>query len=364
MSITLVDSSDITSQQVVVDLWLTEAERENFSHVQIQSSKDPQGLYRTLTSFSYEPAAIPSSASESMEVALSYDALLPDLTNTTLRLKVNGQFVFEYTFESPAPSTWGEVVTALNSSAMRRFLYATLIVDVGLAFFTRMVGLTASLEVLDCSAARLLGLDVGDIGIGKTAEPPAVASQRFIDPQGTRPSYYRYRLINRLTRSVSEWSQPIFASVSRAFLPSEYLVVGHLTMVDLTGRLLKGEEIHLSVTHPATDTLPTSQSPVLGSKGYRLLTDDRGYVETTLVRGAEVDVIVGSTNIVRTVSVPTDPSITHFNLLDPAYGVDDAFTVARPQLEFAAKRSLLWPLTRKSRSTPTTRLDCRSLFRV
>jgi hypothetical protein len=70
------------------------------------------------------------------------------------------------------------------------------------------------------------------------------------------------------------------------------------------------------------------------------LTDKNGHFEMLLVRGTAVTVAIAGTNLARDVQVPTDPTVSSFDLLDPAYGSDDLFSVQVPDLQYAVRRSI------------------------
>ena len=70
------------------------------------------------------------------------------------------------------------------------------------------------------------------------------------------------------------------------------------------------------------------------------LTNNEGYVEFRLVRGLAITVSIAGTSLFRDLTVPTDPTVESFNMMDPNLGKDDLFQVQTPALDYAARRSL------------------------
>jgi len=51
-------------------------------------------------------------------------------------------------------------------------------------------------------------------------------------------------------------------------------------------------------------------------------------------------VAIAGTDIVRDVTTPEDPNVVVFDMLDPAYGHDDLFSVQKPSIDYAVRRTL------------------------
>ena len=64
-------------------------------------------------------------------------------------------------------------------------------------------------------------------------------------------------------------------------------------------------------------------------------TDQVGYVEVMLVKGATVDVTISGTGIIRQIVVPD----ADFNVLSAIAAVDDNFQIQTPDIPAAVRRS-------------------------
>jgi hypothetical protein len=86
--------------------------------------------------------------------------------------------------------------------------------------------------------------------------------------------------------------------------------------------------------------LPGTVAAVALSDRIALSTNDQGVAGANLLRGATVTVAIGGTNIVRTITIPEDPTVTEVNLLSEAYGENDLFAVQYLPKNFASRRAL------------------------
>lgn len=204
-----------------------------------------------------------------------------------------------------------------------------------------VVGGQVCLEVLSSDAAALLGLPLNPVDATGYGRDPrlqlivGVEQYTFRDYYGQKDYFYRVRFRNSLTGAVSAFSGPISA-VPYAGLSSDKLVTGYVKLVRGDGAPDVKQEI--------TIFLPTTTQRIEGATvngGQRVfLTDDTGRIEARLIRGTQVDVGIGGMNLMRRVTVPTDPSIESFDLLDPQYGEDDTFAVQRLNIPYAEKMNL------------------------
>jgi hypothetical protein len=149
---------------------------------------------------------------------------------------------------------------------------------------------------------------------------------------GSSSYFYKVRLYNKVSATYGEFSLP-FTLKQKTTLPSADICVGYLKLADWRGRAATQKEV--LVHNDYTSQLKGEYTIVGGPERY--LTDSDGYVEVPLVRGLVISVGLVGTNLLRKVTVPTDPSVTKFNLLDPKYGVDDAFTVQQADLPYAER---------------------------
>jgi hypothetical protein len=175
------------------------------------------------------------------------------------------------------------------------------------------------------------------LAYGHDARIPLVHGQQlytFIDLHGSSENFYKTRFRNSQTDSLSEFSAPFSVKVTVGVSPSK-LIRGVVDLVDASGIPLANREV---LVHNNYDGEMVDGMNVAGSVKGRL-TDAQGHVEFMLVRGMSVTVAIHGTSLVRDITVPTDPALACFNLLDPAIGTDDVFRVQVPELDYAVRRS-------------------------
>ena len=176
------------------------------------------------------------------------------------------------------------------------------------------------------------------MAFGQDARIPLVSGQTrylFTDHNGSSEFFYKTRFYNALTNTAGTFGLP-FNSKSAASLSASNLVIATIDLVDSRGVALANRAILL---RPKFQGSPVDGKTVVDGDIQRL-TDDDGHVEFVLVRGQAFTVAIAGTDIVRDFTAPADEAITSFNMLDPTLSTDDAFTVQKPDLRFAVRRSI------------------------
>jgi hypothetical protein len=157
-------------------------------------------------------------------------------------------------------------------------------------------------------------------------------SYSFTDPHGSPNYFYKVRLRNTAQNSVSDFSAPFRATING--LPDANLVSCYAELYDVTGKPRMFASVLIE-----TVAGTTADGRLLVGRDLRLTTDESGRATAKLVRGTTVRITVPDANLHRRFVVPVDTSVVLVNLLDVQEGEDDAFTVQRPELEFATRRS-------------------------
>lgn len=229
------------------------------------------------------------------------------------------------------PMVLSDVASQLQDGSAGRLL--AFISEGQLVVQTTRIGQAAYLEVSGDLATRA-SLPVAERTYGFDQHLVLIRDQlrySYVDTTGDSSYFYKTQF-----RSSSSGAESEFSGV---FSPSDVaeasgVVIGYVRLVDAAGRPAQGKQIRLF-------SLGSTQPGVVHIGGDVVATTDReGYAAFTVLRGATVQVVVDGTNLVRDVSVPTDTSIESFDLLASVYSSDDAFTVQRPVLAAAPRRSI------------------------
>lgn len=302
-----------------------------FDRMEVWRSLDGQGgPFVEVTAASASGARVPD-VEASVPVTYSSGPSLP-LVGLTLTLRV-GEVIFTTTFEGIDSLLLSEAaaqIVSASEQSLRAF-----VVDNQLILETLSIGTTAVLEVVGGTATTLLRLSTG-VAYGKEWRIPLLADQEqytLLDAASEEGAYYRTRFRNTVTGAVGEFSAPFLAPST----PLVETVVGYVSLVDLSGAALVNRAVLIS---PKSGVMGGSPSLGIGGPAQRVLTDSTGYAQIRLIRGQSVLVAISGTDIVRDVTAPLDVAIETFNLLDPSYGADDNFTVQRPTLVYANRRSM------------------------
>ena len=137
----------------------------------------------------------------------------------------------------------------------------------------------------------------------------------------------RQRIINSFRLYGDSFSPPYM-------VPSTDLVTFTYRVVDLEGRPVMGAEVNIVNKFSPIIRASDGISSVLGRRVLQFFTNDDGYLQDSirgkprLMKGAQVDVILKGTGIVRSITVPQ----LDFTLMDEVQAAEDLFTIQKPNL--------------------------------
>ena len=296
-----------------------------------RSRSTASGPYEELTSDFWRPARLPKTGGDAPVAPVSGPSV--QLVGKTLELVLKEKDTIVVVFSGTDPLTLQQAsvqIAAQSAGRLRSYVDDT----VQLVVETLEPGTGAALRVLPGDATSILALPLqspDDLVFGKDARIQlklGVNVYRFSDISGSTQFFYKTRFRNRSTSAVSEFSLPF--GVGQALgLSTAQLVCGYLDMVDLQGKPLVGREVSLSSQYNGTivEGKSVTGNPLMKR------TDATGHVEFNLVRGMHYDLAVAGANLVKTITVPTDPTVTSFPLLDPDVSEQqDYFRVRIPQI--------------------------------
>ena len=209
-----------------------------------------------------------------------------------------------------------------------------------LAIETVEPGTSATLRVVGGEAVALLNLSIEEpdsFAFGRGCRPTLSHSHEsyvFADLRGDSSYFYRTRYRNRVLGTTSEFSA--VSSTQSLGVVAADVVVGRLQLVGMDGKPLSN--IAVRVFNRNASQLVGDQL-VVGTQ-QDLVTGVDGVAQTFLVRGMQITVSIEGTDIVRNLTVPIDPAVVLFNLLDPDLSINDAFTVQTPTIVVAEPRTL------------------------
>lgn len=256
----------------------------------------------------------------------------PGLQGTDLNLKVDGvdQAV---TFTVVDPISLTDVITEFNTN-----ITGAVASDDGtgkLQIDGTTPGTAGTLEVTGGSAVTILGFTVGQKDSGEDVHVPLLAgidSYEYDDQSGAASYWYRTRFVNTLSSNVSSWSDWI-QGMTGAVVTSSLLIVGKVKLADIDGTALVGQKVQVvNVYSPLM-----VDGFFIAGRSKLLETDGSGQAETTLVKGATVDLILSGTSFIRRILVPDTG--TEFDMLDASLVQDDPFGIQTPDLPSAVRRS-------------------------
>jgi len=253
------------------------------------------------------------------------------LQGQSLSLKVDEGTTQTVTFTAANPVSLANVITEFNGAIVG----AVASDDAGkLKITSAELGTDSVLEVMGGSGAVTLGLTVGQKSTGLDPHVsllPAVENYTYDDQSGLATNYYRTRYKNSISGNVSSYSDWIQGSTGAA-IDGTLLTVGTIKLADIDGTAIVGAKV----------TVVNVFSPLIAGgffiagRSKTMVTDGTGQAQTTLVKGAQIDVIVEGTSVIRRILVPdTSP----FDLLDPLLQTDDPFGIQTPDLPAAVRRS-------------------------
>lgn len=291
------------------------------------------GPYEELTGGAYDSAFLPVDAGRPSLASPPEREL--SIAGKSLTFRVGRSAELTVTFVGPDPVS---NISAASQISLQGWPYLLAYVDAfgQIVAATVQQGAAALLECLGGDAAPHLGFaSSGPLALAAGRDPRLPLSQGkerylFTDPYSGSSYVYRTRLSSLRTGVAGPFSDPIPASVVAA-VPTELLAVGFVKLIDPAGRPLQGQRI---TVHHDFAGLVAGQYTVAGSE-QQAVTDGTGLAEIALLRGLVAHVGIEGTSLARRITVPTDPTVVRFDLLDPAVGSDDLFAVRRQDLPYA-----------------------------
>lgn len=296
------------------------------------------GPYDELTGPQVSGARIPKGAPDQPSTPVTGTSVV--ISGMSLNLLVDERIPVDITFSGPDPVTYASAAAQISAQGQGR---VTSYVDAtgGMVIETTTLSTSTSLRVLGGDAAPQLALPIGEpegLAFGREAWIPLVLEQsdyRFVDYFGSPLFFYKVRSRNSSTGAVSEFSAS-FSGPSRLGVDPQQVIEGRARLVQFSGRPLVNQEVRL---HFRFNGAMVGDSVAVGGEQIGV-TDADGRISFQLMRGQLVSVAIPGTNVVRDITVPTDPAVKTFNLLDPSIAGEDVFKVVVPNLVYADRRTL------------------------
>lgn len=332
--------STITRQSAVLYLDIDEAswKADNggllFHVIEVWRSRVGEwGPYEEVTAAGYTNPTIPAPDGHLPDGSTGPSIALHDLI---LELDLDGAHIYPTTFSGADPFTYATAATAINAQSNGR--YSAYVAQGQLRLTSVSAGSGASLRVVESDAAIALGLPTTspeNISFGRDPYIPLITGKQrytFLDRNSEAGFFYKTRLRNVLDASLGAFSTPFQPKAPSGLLP-EQRVLGYCKLASATG----GPDVarRLAIRVESTGTL--LHDHVVAGGDIELVTNSDGYAETLLVAGSRIQVALGGTDLVRSITVPS----VQFNLFDPAYGTDDVFRVQSSPEHHAVRRSRL-----------------------
>lgn len=279
-----------------------------FTRVEVWQSKDDGNSFQEVT------ASVAAAA-----FLLSLPALTTfRMGGHQLRVKINGGSEQSISFD-PGADTWtpAQVVSRINT------VVAGLASLVGsqVQLTSPTTGRVSSLQVTYCDAHDLFD-GASPVVFGLAARPTLVTGTyvyTFPDVAGIATDRYQWRFSANGVNPISAFSKWVYGT-STPLIASNLLSVCAATFIDGAGQPLDTKVI-ISVLD-----VPQSIAGFLvsGSKALIYATDENGFMQFTLVRGAKVRAAVENTTFVREFVVPNTAT---FDLLAVMAAATDTFTI-------------------------------------
>lgn len=317
-------------------------ELEDFEGVydllEIWGASDSAGPYAEKTAAQWLPPRLPLSALN--EPASPVTGRLIAITGKQLKVKPmdSSDFVITVNFTGGDPLTYAQAagqVTAQGLGQIRGY------VDPNGLFVLQstLPGAQSRIRVLESDGAAILGLPVDVPAEGREARIPLIPGRTtysFVDPYASSPAFYKTRLRNRSTQIVSPFSEIFGVTPVKPGVSLDNSIIGQINLVGIDGKPVTNAEVTVHGTGPYMQV----EGKLVAWGPLKAKTNNHGHVEFVLVRGVKATAVINGTSIVRDFVVPTDPSITLFNILGvEASSTDDNFKVVVPEITSAERRT-------------------------
>ena|SRR5688572_9516046 len=298
-----------------------------------RSKTGASGPFEEITDEAWVAPRIPDDAGD--EPSSPVTGSLVNIVGKELEMTLDGDELL-FVFTGSDPLTLSQVATQIEAQSNN---HVNSYVDSHGQLVVEAVqpGLASQIEVLESEGATILELPVTKEQGNDTRLALDIDQTHYslVDPFGNKDYYYRTRFFNSATGAQSEAS---VASTPRPNLGVSLgnVVIGYAQISLANGLAAEHTEVILS---PESDGTLTDGRLIVGSAS-KQHTDEHGYAEFKVVRGQRYTVSVSGTQLVRTITVPVDPTITSFSLFDSSIADDDVFTVSVPEIVIAERRTL------------------------
>jgi hypothetical protein len=331
-------STVVTEQELQLDIVVTSAQWEGlFDSLEVWRSRDGiGGPYENLTSSGWSTARLPDGSADAPASPATGPSA--NLVGLSLEVRVNEDVDIVVTFTGTNPLSYGQAASQTTSQGQG--ILRAYVVSGRLVLETVAVGGAAIIRLTGGEAAPLLELpttEPGSLCFGREARVSLTSGTNgyvFTDHNGSPDYYYRTRFYNTSSGSAGQFGTP-FTGAFITGLDNDRLVRGTVDLVDAQGRVL---ENRLVLLHPRLNGTRVDGKTMVDGKS-QVLTDANGHAEFILVRGQPFTVAISGTDIVRDFTAPTDAAVGTFDMLDPSFSSDDAFSVQQPTIDFAVRRS-------------------------
>lgn len=255
------------------------------------------------------------------------------LNGLDLKLKVDGGSEQTITFSTADPISVDDLIDTFNNDLTG----LTASEDTGAVKLTSTtIGTGASIEITGGTALTALGFTQDQLAQGRDDRllmSAGVTSYQHDDQGGDPDAYYKTRYYNSGTGAVSTFGDPVKGDIGSIISPTE-LIKGTISLAGLDGSPYSDRRVIFY--NVRTPPLLIDGSIVIGREVV-VTTDQAGYAETMLVKGATVDVTISGTGIVRRITVPSTGS--EFDVMSSVASADDLFQVQVPDIPAAVRRS-------------------------
>lgn len=256
------------------------------------------------------------------------------LNGLTLKLKVDEGSEQTITFVTADPISIDDTIDFINDNLAG----AVASEDGGAVRITSSsTGTVSTLEIAGGTALAALGFTTGDRDTGEDEQinlQAGVTVYEYDDQSGDPDFYYKVRYYNSGSGQVSDYGPASKGDIGSVLPPSD-LIKAIVKLAGLDGKPVVDRKVVFYNKY--VPPLVFSEY-LLASREVAIATDQLGYAETMLVKGASVVVSIAGTSIVRHITVPS--SGTEFSVNDEISAADDLFQIQVPDIPAAVRRTL------------------------
>lgn len=295
-----------------------------FDLIQVHRSESGiDGPYYEITAAS--PAAATLLGSETGDFTLN---------GLTLKLKVDEGSEQTVTFTTADPINIDDTIDILND----QLTGITATEESGAVRLTSdTTGTVSTLEITGGTALTELGFTSGDRDTGEDSRVSLqadVETYEYDDQSGDPDFYYKVRYYDSGSGQVSDYGAASKGDVGSVLPPSD-LIKAIVQLAAMDGKPVTDRKVVFYNKY--VPPLVISEY-LIADREIVVSTDQLGYAETMLVKGAQIVVSIAGTNIVRHITVPSTGS--DFSVNDSIAAADDLFQIQTPDIPAAVRRTL------------------------